>query len=133
MSRVNGLSRIQFILTSSIYANAAMIPVTPELLQEATRRLVAEFHPEEVILFGSRAWGEPTADSDVDLLVIVRDSAEKPVKRSIRARRSLIGLPFAKDVLVKTRYEFDRYRNIKASLEHRISEQGKVLYGPGQD
>ncbi len=109
-----------------------MNTVTPELLQEATRRLVAEFQPEEVILFGSRAWGKPTADSDVDLLVIVRDSTEKPVKRSIRARRSLSDLPFAKDVLVKTRHEFDRYRNIKASLEHRISEQGQVLYGPGQ-
>lgn len=108
-----------------------MTPVTPELLQEATRRLVAEFQPEAVILFGSRAWGEPGLDSDVDLLVIVRDSEENPVRRAIRARRSLGGLPFAKDILVKTGDEFDRYRGIKASLEHRISEQGKVLHGHG--
>ena len=41
------------------------------ILREITRRLVAEFQPEQVILFGSHAWGTPHQDSDVDLLVIV--------------------------------------------------------------
>ena len=43
--------------------------VSDELLHEMTRRLVAEFQPEQVILFGSHAWGTPNEDSDVDLLV----------------------------------------------------------------
>ena len=46
------------------------------LLAEMTRRLVAEFHPERIILFGSHAWGKPTDDSDVDLFVIVPETAE---------------------------------------------------------
>jgi len=37
------------------------IPV--ELLQEITRRLVAEFEPEQIILFDSHAWGIPGDDS----------------------------------------------------------------------
>jgi hypothetical protein len=41
--------------------------LSPELLNETTSRLVAEFRPEKVILFGSHAWGEPGEDSDVDL------------------------------------------------------------------
>ncbi|HEX7665501.1 MAG TPA: nucleotidyltransferase domain-containing protein [Polyangiaceae bacterium] len=40
-------------------------------IQELVDRIVAAFHPERVVLFGSRAYGEPRPDSDVDLLVIL--------------------------------------------------------------
>ena len=39
-----------------------------DVLPEIIRRLVDEFDPEEIILFGSRAWGEPKPDSDYDLM-----------------------------------------------------------------
>jgi len=45
---------------------------TLEQIQEFARRLGEEFSPQRVILFGSYAYGQPTPDSDVDLLVIVR-------------------------------------------------------------
>src|ERR1043165_2412182 len=35
------------------------------------RTLAREFHPRKIILFGSYAYGTPTKDSDVDLLVIM--------------------------------------------------------------
>ena len=47
--------------------------LVPGLLEEITRRLVAEFQPEQIFLFGSHAWGRPTADSDLDLLVVLAD------------------------------------------------------------
>ena len=62
------------------------IPV--ELLQEITRRLVAEFEPEQIILFGSHAWGIPGDDSDVDLLVITADSHDRPAQRYTRLPQS---------------------------------------------
>ena len=34
------------------------------------RVLVEQFHPQQVILFGSYAYGEPSQHSDVDLLVV---------------------------------------------------------------
>ncbi|MCS6989693.1 MAG: nucleotidyltransferase domain-containing protein [Chloroherpetonaceae bacterium] len=40
-----------------------------EVLDEMARRLVLEFDPEQIILFGSRAWGKPTDESDFDLCV----------------------------------------------------------------
>lgn len=99
------------------------------LLQEITRRLVAEFEPEQIILFGSHAWGVPGDDSDVDLLVITTDNADRPAQRSTRAYRSLRGLMVPTDILVKTRAEVNRYRHVRASLESEALEHGKVLYG----
>ncbi|MEK7674613.1 MAG: nucleotidyltransferase domain-containing protein [Verrucomicrobiota bacterium] len=99
------------------------------LIQTATQRLVAEFQPEQIWLFGSHAWGTPNEDSDVDLMVIVPSSDERPIRRMQRAHRCLRGIAFAKDVLVNTRSEFDRYRHLTASLSHKIFEQGRKLYG----
>jgi len=46
-------------------------PVTQEQIQEYSDRIAAEFKPERIILFGSYAYGAPTRDSDVDLLVVM--------------------------------------------------------------
>src|SRR3990172_2018795 len=103
------------------------IPVT--LRKEVVNRLVNEFHPETIYLFGSHAWGEPEAGSDLDLLVIVKTSRQKPIQRAIRAQRSLRGVKAPIDVLIKTRREFERYAPVKASLEAQIMREGKLLYG----
>jgi predicted nucleotidyltransferase len=106
-----------------------MKAISADLLQTATQRLVAEFRPEEIYLFGSHAWGTPSEDSDVDLMVIVPSSDERPIRRMQRAHRCLRGIGFAKDVLVNTRAEFDRYRHLSASLSHKIFQEGRRLYG----
>ncbi len=103
--------------------------VTKDLLDEITRRLVEEYQPEQIILFGSHAWGTPDEDSDLDFLVIVSDSDESPIERASRAYGCLEGLNVPKDILVKTRAEVDKYRHVYASLECEILERGKVLYG----
>ena len=99
------------------------------LLDTATRRLVAEFQPDQVWLYGSHAWGQPHADSDVDLLVVVPHSDESPIQRSQRAHRCLRGLRMPKDVLVETRQEVDRVRELTTSLENTILTRGRRLYG----
>lgn len=98
------------------------------LLAEAVQRLAREFQPEQIILFGSRAWGKPNEDSDIDLLVIVTSSLEKPTQRASRAYHSLAGIPTSIDVLVKTRAEVERFRPVYASLEAEILERGKIVY-----
>ncbi len=99
------------------------------LLETATQRLVAEFQPDQIWLFGSHAWGNPHADSDVDLLVVVPHSDETPIRRAQRAHRSLRGLRMPKDVLVETRQEVDRVKDLKTSLENTILSRGRRLYG----
>lgn len=106
-----------------------MEKISSKLRKEVVRRLVDEFHPEAIYLFGSHAWGKPTIDSDLDLLVIVSQSRQKPIQRAIRAQRSLRGVKASVDVLVKTRREFENYSSVKASLEAQISREGKLIYG----
>lgn len=106
-----------------------MKTVHSSALKEITRRLVAELEPEQIILFGSHALGTPDEDSDVDLLVIVPHSEDKPARRAVRAYRCLRGLMVPTDILVKTRAEVERFCSVHASLESEILERGKVLYG----
>lgn len=103
-----------------------------ELLDEIVARLVDEFRPEGILLFGSHAWGTPGDDSDLDLLVIVSNSDQQPTQRASRAYRCLRGIMAPLDVLVKTRQEVERYRHVRSSLVSRVMQSGKVLYGRGK-
>lgn len=105
-----------------------MAIIDETLLNEMTRRLVQTFHPDKIVLFGSHAWGTPTDGSDVDLYVIVPESSERPLQRVRRARACLEDVRVAKDILVRTRAEVDKYRNVYASLECQVLEKGRVLY-----
>lgn len=106
-----------------------MKAINEGLLQTATQKLVAEFQPEQIWLFGSHAWGNPHDGSDVDLFVVVRDSSETPIRRAQRAHRCLRGLRMPKDILVETRQEVDRVKELKTSLENAILSRGRRLYG----
>jgi len=100
-----------------------------ELRDEIVRRLVEELHPEQIVLFGSHAWGTPHEDSDVDLLLVMPADAEPESEVSFRARRALADLGFSKDILVRTRAEMNRFGRVYASLESQILDEGLVLYG----
>ena len=105
-----------------------MQSLSGKLIETITNRLVAEFQPEQVILFGAHAWGEPNAGSDVDLMAIVSHSDLSEYERALRRYACLSDLAIAKDVMVKTRSEFDFFREVRASLEYKIARHGKVLY-----
>ena len=100
-----------------------------DVLPEIVRRLVAEFDPEQIILFGSRAWGQPRPDSDYDLFVIVAESDDHPLQGAVKADACRGGLGISKDVIVCTQERFDRFRRVPASLEAKIRNRGVVLYG----
>jgi predicted nucleotidyltransferase len=106
-----------------------MKTIPQSLLDQAIDRLKAEFHPEEIYLFGSYAWGTPNQDSDIDLMVIVPQSDERPIRRDQRAQRCLGRLLISADVLVRTRGEVNRVREVQGSLTHDVLRNGRKLYG----
>ncbi len=110
-----------------------MQATTANLFEQMTRRLVAEFDPEQIILFGSYAWGEADKGSDVDLMVIVGHSDLSAYDRAIQAHACLSEFDVPKDVIVKTRAEFDFFREVQASFEYKILKQGRILYERSQE
>lgn len=105
--------------------------VKPELIDKVKARLVQTYNPLTVYLFGSYAWGSPTEDSDLDLLIVVDTSDEKSFKRSMVGHRALFGLHVFKDLLVLTKKEFEQETGDPSSLCTKIKQQGKVLYVRG--
>ncbi len=98
------------------------------VLDAMVGRLVEEFSPEQILLFGSHAWGTPDEHSDVDLLVVVSESPEPASRRAQRAHRCLGGMGVPKDVLVHTRAEVERALLVPTSLIGEIMEQGRLVY-----
>lgn len=127
--KATGRFQEDFTTGSNLSYTAPVKTISQDLLNEVTRRLAAEFQPEQVWLFGSHAWGQPDEGSDLDLLVVVRESEETAVRRAQRAHRCLSGLGIAKDIMVKTRQELERFRNVRSSLEAEILERGRLIYG----
>ena len=99
------------------------------MIDAAVERLVAELQPEHIWLFGSYAWGEPTPDSDLDFLVVVPESGAHPLDRMQRAHRCLRGVRTPIDVLVPTKEEFERVRDLKPSLTYKIVREGRLVHG----
>lgn len=106
-----------------------MKTLPPNLLDEITRRLVDELHPEQIILFGSHAWGTPSDESDIDLLLVMPEDGLLRAEIDLRARASLRDLGISKDFLIRTRAQLTRYGSVVASLERKILDRGVRLYG----
>ncbi len=102
-------------------------PVTVGLLQNILQRIVAGVQPEKIILFGSYAYGNPTPDSDMDLLIIM-DTTERPAERILAISRLLRPRPFPMDILVRTPAEINKALEIGDSFIQEIITKGKVLY-----
>lgn len=100
-------------------------------LEEITKKLIEGYKPEKIILFGSRAWGEPNADSDYDLFV-VKDENKDPLTMMQEARIVLIGSMVAIDVLVYTPNQVQERKRIGDPFVKKVLAAGKVLYDTRQ-
>ncbi|MFQ6101409.1 MAG: nucleotidyltransferase domain-containing protein [Anaerolineae bacterium] len=99
------------------------------MIEQIVNRIVEQYRPEKIILFGSYAYGTPDAGSDVDLL-IVKETDERPIDRRVTVRRIAYaprrGLPFSP--LVITPQELDRRIELGDPFYHEIIARGEVLY-----
>jgi len=96
-------------------------------IQRIVRRIVREFHPERVILFGSHARGEAGPDSDVDLLVVMPLEGLKH-KKQVEIRVALHDIRIPKDIIVTTPEDFAWRKDVVGTVEYPAVREGKVLY-----
>ncbi len=105
-----------------------MQPINEELLQEIRNRIIKAFHPEKIILFGSYAYGTPTKESDLDLLVIM-PSDEPMHSRVTKIRKLVRDIEISKDIIVYTPQEVEKWKDASAAFITTIMRKGKVIYG----
>lgn len=101
--------------------------VTPEILEEVVRRILAAGSPLRIVLFGSHARGDAAPGSDLDLL-IVEDSTLPRYRRAPRYLRALAGVFPSKDVVVWTPQEIDAWSQVPNAFITTALREGKTLY-----
>jgi len=101
------------------------------MIEEIVKAVVEASDPICIILFGSAARGEVGADSDVDLLVIEKETSFRGGSRwsaSSRIRKALWRFPVPIDVLLFTPEEVEKWRGATNHVIARSLREGRVLY-----
>ena len=96
-------------------------------IDDAIKRIVEQFHPTKIILFGSHARGSVGPDSDVDLLVVMDVKGSKR-RQSVEIDLALSDRTFPLDLIVVTPEEFEKYRDVVGHIVYPAIREGKVLY-----
>jgi len=84
---------------------------------------------EKIILFGSRARGDFTAQSDWDFLIVLKQELSREEKQKIahRIRKRLAEFHWDCDVIVRTEAEVEARKNLIGSVVKRVMEEGLVI------
>ena len=111
----------------SQYDGVAAADMIPEMVD----RIVREFDPEQIILFGSHARGDAHRWSDVDLLVVFREVTDRR-ELSIAIQMLLHDLFVAKDIIVTSTEDLRRLGTEIGTVHRRALSEGRTLYDRGQ-
>jgi predicted nucleotidyltransferase len=105
----------------------ALPKITQPLIRRMVKRIVQQFDPEQVILFGSQARGDAGPDSDVDLLVVM-DVKGSRLEKSVEILGALREFLVPKDILVTTPQDFAWRKDVVGTIEWPAAREGKVFY-----
>lgn len=100
--------------------------ITPAQIQSVCDEIARRFRPERIILFGSYAYGTPTEDSDVDLLVVLPFEGRR-AKKAVEIR-SAVYAGFAMDLIPITLERLQHRIEIEDFFLREVVEKGRVLY-----
>ena len=97
-----------------------------QVITTLVQRIAAEFHPRQIILFGSYAYGKPRPESDVDLLVVM-ETQLKESEQALQIRRA-VNVLFGLDLIVYTPENLAQRIAWGDSFLREITQQGVILY-----
>ena len=105
-------------------------PKVKKTIAEILKAIVKRYKPKKIILFGSYAYGEPTEDSDIDLLII-KNTNKRPIDRWVEVKGLLRDKSrmLAVSPLVYTEKEIEERLAIGDFFVEEVLEKGELLYG----
>lgn len=100
-----------------------------QVINKIVQKLVTEYSPQRVILFGSYAWGKPGPDSDIDFLII-KETSDRFIDRYVKVQHILTGthLGYPVETLVLTPGEIEKRIADGDQFIGKILERGEPLY-----
>ena len=103
-----------------------MEKISRRAISAFARDVARQFKPQKIILFGSYAYGHPTEDSDVDILVIMPFQGRNPEKATEIWMATKPRFPI--DIMVRKPEELQKRLKMGDFFLREITEKGKVLY-----
>jgi len=97
------------------------------VIRALVSQIANKFSPDEIILFGSYAYGKPTPWSDVDLLVVM-ETPKGELETTLEIVESLPPTLFSLDILARNRQTIDHRKAIGDTFMREITSKGKMLY-----
>ena len=105
-----------------------VLPVTEARIFGIGRMIGLQFRPQEVVLFGSYARGDQTADSDIDLLVVFPHAVDKAAE-AVRIRRAIGRINTGVDIVVSSAQEVAEWENVPGTVFYYARREGRPIYG----
>jgi len=112
---------------AKLASDGRAIDITP--IRPILRRLIERWDPLQIWLFGSRARGDSSPDSDWDLLAIVPDCpdpADFDDPMTVWRLKREPGVP--SDLVVYRASEFEEDRHVPNTLAHSTRLEGVLIY-----
>jgi uncharacterized protein len=101
--------------------------IDTDQISHLTQKIIEVANPEKIILFGSYAYGQPTEDSDLDVMVVLPFTGHWAYK-AVEIRQQLPLYDFSLDLLTRTSSQVSDRLAIGDPFIQAIVEQGRVLY-----
>lgn len=94
-----------------------------DVLERVMKDIVSKYTPEKIILFGSYASGIYTKDSDIDLLIVIKEAQRFKLRHKLLNTFSIpIQLVFISDE------EFKETKDVIGGIAYPASKYGEVIY-----
>lgn len=103
---------------------------TVTIIKNAIYNIIPAEMIDQVIIFGSNARGDNTAYSDTDICIIMKNELSRDKIKTYRYELNKI---FAikhrmpTDIIFKSSYEYNRYKNVAGAIEYAIASEGISL------
>jgi uncharacterized protein len=102
---------------------------TEKWIPDLVRAIVDSFDPERVLLFGSVVAGTDGPDSDIDVLVVFDElPLSERRKRMVELRRATREIAAPCDLLVTSKDDFERHRDVPGTTEYEPARNGRVVH-----
>ena len=101
--------------------------IDEQTLKQVVERIVAAARPRRVILFGSYGRGDADAGSDLDIMVIEPEVADRYTEM-IRLHEAVGNIGRGVDVLVYSEAEYEQRSQVPGTVLYWARKEGQALY-----